>query len=37
MRFLWWNDVEGGELVCNCREETVAIWIDLFHAYRGLK
>ena len=30
MRVLWRDDVEDGELICDCREETVAVWGNLF-------
>lgn len=26
---LWRNDVEDSKLVCDCREETMAVWVDL--------
>ena len=30
MRMLLRNDVEDGELICDCREETMAVWGNLF-------
>lgn len=30
MRMLWRNDVEDGELISDGREETMAVWDNLF-------
>ena len=34
MRMLWRNDVEDGELIGDCREETMAVWNNLLFVMR---
>ena len=34
MRMLWRNEVEDGELISDCREETMAVWGNLIGSAR---